>query len=152
VRFQCCYTRLHMHPCIFCCARPTLYIQSLFALQHEIRQGLQREREHVAVWCRAWAHCTAYWRLKDSRWPFLTKSAIEASGSNVFQPYTVRSLAVLTCECSETCIMAMHVFCQGDLIGIAQFDLDQHQNISSPHTECKSLLSLCPYIKHILQS
>jgi ABC-type uncharacterized transport system permease subunit len=56
--------------------------------------------------------------------------------------------AVLTCECSETCIVAMHVFSQGDLISIAQFDLDQHQNISSPQTECNSLLSLCPYIKH----
>jgi hypothetical protein len=44
----------------------------------------------------------------------------------------VRSLAVLTCECSETCIMGMHVFSQDDLISIAQFDLDQHQNISSP--------------------
>jgi hypothetical protein len=43
--------------------------------------------------------------------------------------------------------MAMHVFSQGDLISIAQFDLDQHQNISSPQTECNSLLSLCPYIK-----
>jgi hypothetical protein len=42
----------------------------------------------------------------------------------------------------------MHVFSQGDLISIAQFDLDQHQNISSPQTECNSLLSLCPYIKH----
>jgi hypothetical protein len=60
----------------------------------------------------------------------------------------VRSLAVLACECSETCIMGMHVFNQDDLISIAQFDLDQHQNISSPQTECNSLLSLCPYIKH----
>jgi hypothetical protein len=64
-------------------------------------------------------------------------------------PY-VRSLAVLTCECSETCIVAMHVFSQGDLIGIAQFDLDQHQNISSPQTECNSLLSPCPYIKQVM--
>jgi hypothetical protein len=53
-----------------------------------------------------------------------------------------------TCECSETCIMAIHVVSQDDLISIAQFDLDQHQNISSPQTECNSLLSLCPYIKH----
>jgi hypothetical protein len=60
----------------------------------------------------------------------------------------VRSLEVLTCECSETCIIAMHVVGQDDLISIAQFDLDQHQNISSPQTECNSLLSLCPYIKH----
>jgi hypothetical protein len=43
--------------------------------------------------------------------------------------------------------MAMHVFSQGDLISIAQFDLDQHQSISSPQTECNSLLSLCPHIK-----
>jgi hypothetical protein len=46
----------------------------------------------------------------------------------------VRSLVVLTCECSETCIMAMHVVGQDDLISIAQFDLDQHQNISSLQT------------------
>jgi hypothetical protein len=59
----------------------------------------------------------------------------------------VRSLAVLTCECSETCIMAMHVVSQDDLISIAQFDLDQNQNISSPQTDCNSLLSLCPCIK-----
>jgi hypothetical protein len=43
----------------------------------------------------------------------------------------------------------MHVVGQDDLISIAQFDLDQHQNISSPQTECNSLLSLCPYIKHV---
>jgi hypothetical protein len=46
--------------------------------------------------------------------------------------------------------MAIHVVSQDDLISIAQFDLDQHQNISSPQTECNSLLSLCPYIKHIV--
>jgi hypothetical protein len=63
---------------------------------------------------------------------------------------SVRSLAVLTCECSETCIMAMHVVSQDDLISIAQFDLDQHQNINSSQTECNSLLSLCPYIKQHL--
>jgi hypothetical protein len=45
--------------------------------------------------------------------------------------------------------MAMHVFSQGDLISIAQFDRDQHQNICFPQTECNSLLSLCPYIKHL---
>jgi hypothetical protein len=45
-------------------------------------------------------------------------------------------------------MMGMHVFSQDDLISIAQFDLDQHQNISSPQTECNSLLSLCPYVKH----
>jgi hypothetical protein len=44
--------------------------------------------------------------------------------------------------------MAMHVVSQDDLISIAQFDLDQHQSISSPQTECNSLLSLCPYINH----
>jgi hypothetical protein len=60
----------------------------------------------------------------------------------------VRSLAVLTCECSETCNMAMHVVSQDDLISTAQFDLDLHQNTSSPQTECNSLLYLCPYIKH----
>jgi hypothetical protein len=54
---------------------------------------------------------------------------------------------VLTCECSETCILAMHVVSQDDLISIAQFDLDQNQNISSPQTDCNSLLSLCPCIK-----
>jgi hypothetical protein len=32
-----------------------------------------------------------------------------------------------------------------DLISIAQFDLDQQQNISSPQTECNSLLSLSIY-------
>jgi hypothetical protein len=63
---------------------------------------------------------------------------------------SVRSLAVLTCECSETCIMAMPVVSQDDLISIAQFDLDQHQNISSPQTEYNSLLSLCPYIKQVM--
>jgi hypothetical protein len=41
----------------------------------------------------------------------------------------------------------MHVVGQDDLISIAQFDLDQHQNISSPQTECNSL---CPYIKQQL--
>jgi hypothetical protein len=44
--------------------------------------------------------------------------------------------------------MAMHVVSQDDLISIAQFDLDQNQNISSPQTDCSSLLSLCPCIKH----
>jgi hypothetical protein len=34
--------------------------------------------------------------------------------------------------------------CQDDLISTS-FDLDQHQNIRSPQTECNSLLSLCPY-------
>jgi hypothetical protein len=48
--------------------------------------------------------------------------------------------------------MAMHVVSRDDLISIAQFDLDQHQNISSPQTECNSLLSLCPYIKQELHS
>jgi hypothetical protein len=62
----------------------------------------------------------------------------------------VRSLAVLTCECSETCIMAMHVVSQDDLISIAQFDLHQNQNISSPQTDCNSLLSLCPCIKQVM--
>jgi hypothetical protein len=46
--------------------------------------------------------------------------------------------------------MAMHVVGQDDLISIAQFDLDQHQNISSLQRECNSLLSLCPYIKQHL--
>jgi hypothetical protein len=69
---------------------------------------------------------------------------------NPFQvSLAVRSLAVLTCECFKTCIMGMHVFSQDDLISIAQLDLDQHQNISSPQTEYNSLLSLCPYIKHL---
>jgi hypothetical protein len=31
--------------------------------------------------------------------------------------------------------------CQNDLISIAQFDLDQQQKVSSPQTECNSLLS-----------
>jgi hypothetical protein len=44
----------------------------------------------------------------------------------------------------------MHVVSQDDLISIAQFDLDQHQIISSPQTECNSLLSLCPYIKQLM--
>jgi hypothetical protein len=54
-------------------------------------------------------------------------------------------------------MMGMHVVGQDDLISIAPFDLDQHQNISSPQTECNSLLSLCPYIKqqlllHLIES
>jgi hypothetical protein len=56
-----------------------------------------------------------------------------------------RSLAVLTFECSDTCIMAMHVVSQDDLISIAQFHLDQHHTISSPQTESNFLPSLCPY-------
>jgi hypothetical protein len=68
----------------------------------------------------------------------------------------VRSLAVLTYECSETCIMAMHVVSQDVLISIAQFDLDKHQNISSPveslHRQSVTLSSLSPYIKQCERS
>jgi hypothetical protein len=74
--------------------------------------------------------------------------ALTLLSPEILQVPSVRSLAVLTCECSETCIMAMHVVSQDDLISIAQFDLDQNQNTSSPQTDCNSLLSLCPCIKH----
>jgi hypothetical protein len=47
--------------------------------------------------------------------------------------------------------MAMHVVSQDDLISIAQFDLDQNQNISSPQADCNSLLSLCPCITGMME-
>jgi hypothetical protein len=63
-------------------------------------------------------------RCRRVHWnsPLLSSRAL-LSGRVSSQADAVRSLAVLTCECSETCIMAMHVVSQDDLISIAQFDL-----------------------------